>query len=401
MSENPARSELESSVSVSGSWRSNACRRSRWRDSRLANGATDATAPAIEPDQGPAITANNKKTRIANDRHVEEQLGRADGKVGLLEHQLGRAINAGSLRNARREGDRLLHHRGLGLAHHPEPAPFADVGQLVARELALDLRLAASEQHRDRDDEQRDRAATSSAIKTRLALLPMNSLAMAMCMLRPFSQRRPTTRRANGSMVNSSGSSFTPRSARRSENSGRMPGALEAAEVAAVLVDTHSEVERVEVLHDDRVALHAEHLGHVRDAARAVTQSRERCTIRSSADAICSRIARIGSSMPPISTMVSMRDSVSRGLFEWIVVSEPSWPVFIAWSMSSASAPRASPTMMRSGRIRSELRTSSRILTSPAAFDVRRPRLERADVRLPEPELLGVLDGDDALVVRE
>ena len=35
------------------------------------------------------------------------------------------------------------------------------------------------------------------------------------------------------------------------------------------------------------------------------------------------------------------------------------------------------------------------------ALDVRRPRLERADVLLPEPELLGVLDRDDALVVRE
>src|SRR2546430_8105891 len=32
-----------------------------------------------------------------------------------------------------------------------------------------------------------------------------------------------------------------------------------------------------------------------------------------------------------------------------MVVSEPSWPVFIACSMSSASPPRASPTMMRSG----------------------------------------------------
>ena len=90
-----------------------------------------------------------------------------------------------------------------------------------------------------------------------------------------------------------------------------------------------------------------------------------RCTIRSSALATCSRIAVTGSSMPAISTIVSIRESVSRGLFEWIVVSEPSWPVFIAWSMSSASAPRASPTMMRSGRIRSELRTRSRILISP------------------------------------
>ena len=54
-----------------------------------------------------------------------------------------------------------------------------------------------------------------------------------------------------------------------------------------------------------------------------------------------------------------------RGEFACTVVSEPSWPVFSACSMSSASAPRTSPTTIRSGRIRSALRTSWRIVTSP------------------------------------
>ena len=57
--------------------------------------------------------------------------------------------------------------------------------------------------------------------------------------------------------------------------------------------------------------------------------------------------------------------SASRGVLACTVDSEPSWPVFIAWSMSSASAPRTSPTMMRSGRMRSALRTRSRIVTWP------------------------------------
>ncbi len=47
------------------------------------------------------------------------------------------------------------------------------------------------------------------------------------------------------------------------------------------------------------------------------------------------------------------------------VVIEPSWPVFIACSMSSASPPRHSPTTMRSGRMRSALRTRSRMLIAP------------------------------------
>ena len=64
-----------------------------------------------------------------------------------------------------------------------------------------------------------------------------------------------------------------------------------------------------------------------------------------------------------MSTIVSNREMASRGELAWTVVSEPSWPVFIACSMSSVSPPRTSPTIIRSGRIRSELRTRSRMVT--------------------------------------
>ena len=56
---------------------------------------------------------------------------------------------------------------------------------------------------------------------------------------------------------------------------------------------------------------------------------------------------------------------MSRGVLAWPVDIEPSWPVFIAWSMSSASPLRHSPTMIRSGRMRSALRTSSRMGMAP------------------------------------
>src|SRR4051794_30763484 len=51
--------------------------------------------------------------------------------------------------------------------------------------------------------------------------------------------------------------------------------ALQATEEPTVFVDAHAVVEQVKVLHDDGVALHAEHLGHVGDAPRAVAQARE------------------------------------------------------------------------------------------------------------------------------
>ena len=79
---------------------------------------------------------------------------------------------------------------------------------------------------------------------------------------------------------------------------------------------------------------------------------------------------------PAMSTMVSSRASASRGELACSVDSEPSWPVFMAWSMSSASAPRTSPTTMRSGRMRSALRTRSRTSDLALALDVGRAALE-------------------------
>ena len=63
--------------------------------------------------------------------------------------------------------------------------------------------------------------------------------------------------------------------------------------------------------------------------------------------------------------MVSIRARASRGVLAWTVVSEPSWPVFMACNMSSASSPRTSPTTMRSGRIRRALTTSWRWRIAP------------------------------------
>ena len=51
---------------------------------------------------------------------------------------------------------------------------------------------------------------------------------------------------------------------------------------------------------------------------------RSSCTMTLIALAICSLIARTGNSKPAISTMVSKRDSASRGEFACTVVSEPS-----------------------------------------------------------------------------
>ena len=83
------------------------------------------------------------------------------------------------------------------------------------------------------------------------------------------------------------------------------------------------------------------------------------------AETICSRMDRTGSSMLLIKTSESSRVITSCGELAWRVVSDPSWPVFIAWSMSSVSSPRHSPMMIRSGRMRSALWKSCRMVTAP------------------------------------
>ena len=100
-----------------------------------------------------------------------------------------------------------------------------------------------------------------------------------------------------------------------------------------------------------------------------------------------------------MSASVSRRESASRGVFAWSVDRDPSCPVFIAWSMSSASPPRTSPMMMRSGRIRNALRSRSRVTISPRPSMLGGRPFEAHDVPLREAQLGAVLDRHDALVV--
>ena len=98
---------------------------------------------------------------------------------------------------------------------------------------------------------------------------------------------------------------------------------------------------------------------------RCPERRRASCTTRSMLPAIWRRRAGSGMSPLPDISMFSRRTRASRGLFACRVDIEPGWPVFIAWSISFASGPRISPTMMRSGRMRRVLTRRSRIVTCP------------------------------------
>ena len=71
----------------------------------------------------------------------------------------------------------------------------------------------------------------------------------------------------------------------------------------------------------------------------------------STAEATCSRMARIGRSMPTISTIVSMRASVSRGPLEWMVQIDQLVTGVHRLEHVQGRGSRTSPTTMRSGRM--------------------------------------------------
>ena len=120
--------------------------------------------------------------------------------------------------------------------------------------------------------------------------------------------------------------------------------------------------------------------------------------MRSTAEAIWRWIDSTGRSAA-ICTSTSSRRITSAALLAWIVVIEPSWPVFIACSMSSDSPDRHSPTTIRSGRMRRAIlhQVANRVLAAP--FDVGPFRFEPHDVLLGQLQFGRVFDRDDSFLV--
>src|SRR5713101_3204264 len=91
------------------------------------------------------------------------------------------------------------------------------------------------------------------------------------------------------------------------------------------------------------------------------------------------RATSVGRSTPAKAVIISMRSSASRVSLAWTVLIEPSWPVFMACSISSTSPPRA----------------------FSLAFDVGGTHFQRDDVGLLKLQFGSLLDGDDSFVRRD
>ena len=178
---------------------------------------------------------------------------------------------------------------------------------------------------------------------------------------------------------------------------GRMPVAMNSPIGAAVGVDADL-LEGEDLLHDDRVAFHADDLGDAGHLARAALepaglddQVDGRGELRPQG---ADRQLEAGHADHGLEPARGRR----AGVLAWTVVIEPSWPVFMAWIMSSVSAPRHSPMMIRSGRIRRAFLTRSVAVTAPRPSMLGGPRLQPDDVVLLELQLGRVLDRDHAMV---
>jgi len=91
---------------------------------------------------------------------------------------------------------------------------------------------------------------------------------------------------------------------------------------------------RQDVLHGDDIAFHAGDLRETDDFAGTVAEAadlNDHINRRSNLPAN----GVVGNAQLDMATMVSKRLRASRGVFAWMVVIEPSWPVFMACSMSA------------------------------------------------------------------
>ena len=112
------------------------------------------------------------------------------------------------------------------------------------------------------------------------------------------------------------------------------------------------------------------------------------------------RMTGTGISKPAIMTIISRRVRASRVSLAWMVVRLPSWPVFMACSMSSASAPRHLADDDAVGPHTQGVADQIALLDLADAFEVGRPRLQPDHVRLLQLQLGRVLDGDQPFVAR-
>lgn len=153
-----------------------------------------------------------------------------------------------------------------------------------------------------------------------------------------------------------------------------------------------------DVLQGDHFAFHAaEHFGDV-VTLRDPSRKRDACTMTSTEPVIISRVSSRGAK-PPHRDRRTQDDWWLRAA-GWRVAF-PSGVVASIHGLQQveASAPRTSPTMMRSGRIRKLILDEIAHLDLAFAFKVRRTRFKTHNVRLLQLKFGGVFAGDDAFFV--
>ena len=103
--------------------------------------------------------------------------------------------------------------------------------------------------------------------------------------------------------------------------------------------------------------------------------------------------------MLPICTMFSMRVTASRVVLAWTVDMLPSWPVFIACSMSNASAAADLADDDAVGPHAQRVANQVALGDLATSLQAGRAGFHAHHMRLLQLQFGGILDGDDALAV--
>src|SRR5690606_2935835 len=264
----------------------------------------------------PRDPAEQRQADGETPREQEERM-RAPLQPRLLEQ----ALEVAQLRHVRRDRLEPLH---IGARHAAEQRVLRRLGRHALAQRPLELPPHRTPAHhlappfpeqRERDEAQRDGKEDQARERPGAR--------------RDVYHRSPTTAARVPTSANSAAGSTTPYAFSRSVKRGRIPVARNCPRTLPRSSNPWRSKTKMSCIVMTSPSIPT--ISEMVITLRVPSESRASWITTLIALAICWRMPRSGRLSPAMEIMVSRRLNASRGELECSVVSEPSWPVFIAW----------------------------------------------------------------------